>query len=73
MRVLLTGVSGKLAQKVALELLRRGHGVADRGEVLAPIDGDDVGAFLGEPNRMTPALPASSTGDECNLALYSSH
>ena len=56
-----------------LEVLRRRHRVTDRRDVLAEVDRDDVGAFLGEPDRVTPALPASGTGDERDLSLYSSH
>ena len=41
-----------------LEVLRRRHRVADGGEVLAPVDGDDVGALLGQPDRVAAALPA---------------
>ena len=56
-----------------LEILRRGHRVADRREVLTAVDRDDVGAFLGEPDRMTAALPARGTGDECDFPLNASH
>ena len=49
---------------------RRDLGVAaDRP---ADIDGDDVRALFGEPNRVAAALAASRTGDESNLALYPS-
>ncbi|WP_283612941.1 hypothetical protein [Mycolicibacterium poriferae] len=35
----------------------------------AQVDGDDVGAFLGEADRMRPALPAGGPGDEDDLVL----
>ena len=38
----------------------------------ADVDGDDVGALLGEPDRVTAALPARRSGDESDLALDSS-
>ena len=41
-----------------LEVLRRRHRVADRREVLTPVDGDDVGALLGQPDRVAAALAA---------------
>jgi hypothetical protein len=56
-----------------LEVLGRRHRVSDRRDVLAEVDSDDVGAFLGKPNRVTSALPTGSTGDERDLSLYSSH
>jgi hypothetical protein len=28
---------------------------------------------LGQPDRVRAALPAGRAGDECDLALYSSH
>ena len=56
-----------------LEVLRRRHRVTDRRDVLTEVDSDDVGAFLGQPDRVTPALPARGAGDERDLSLYSSH
>ena len=38
-------------------------------EVLADVDGDDVGAFLRQPHRVAAALAARRTGDERDLAL----
>ena len=55
------------------EVLRRGHRVADRREVLTSVDRDDVGALLGEPDRVAAALPACCAGDECDFSLYASH
>ena len=56
-----------------LEVLRRGHRVADGLEVLAEVDRDDVGALFGQPDRMTAALSAGGAGDECDLAFNASH
>ena len=56
-----------------LEVLRCRHRVADRREVLTPVDGDDVGALLGQPNRVAAALPARGAGDEGDLSLNASH
>ena len=38
----------------------------------ADVDGDDVRAFFGEPDRVTATLAARRAGDECDLALYPS-
>ena len=35
----------------------------------AQVDGDDVGAFLGETDRVRPALPAGGSGDEDDPVL----
>ena len=56
-----------------LEVFRRGHRVADGVEVLAQVDRDDVGAFLGEPDRVAAALSARGAGDECDFPLNASH
>src|SRR5699024_1067821 len=56
-----------------LEILRRGHRVADGVDVLTEVNRDDVGAFLGQPYRMAAPLPACRPGDECDLSLYASH
>src|SRR6185503_9530274 len=55
------------------EILRCRHGIADRREVLAPVDGDDVGAFLGQSNRVAAALAPACAGDEGDLLMYASH
>ena len=55
------------------EIFGRGHRIADRCEILATVDRDDVGALLGQPNRVTAALAASGAGDEGDFSLNSSH
>ena len=52
-----------------LEVLRRGHRVADGVDVLAQVHRDDVGAFFGQPDRVAAALPARCPGDEGDLPL----
>jgi len=37
------------------------------------IDGDDIGALLGEPDGVAAALPACRAGDESDLALEFPH
>ena len=44
-------------------------GAVESLERPADVDGDDVGALLGQPDRVAAALPARRAGDECNLAL----
>ena len=39
---------------------------------LADVDGDDVGALFGQPNRVAAALTARRAGDERDLAFYPS-
>ncbi len=56
-----------------LEVLGRRHRVADGRDVLAQVDRDDVGALLGQPDRVTAALPARGAGDECDFPLNASH
>ena len=46
--------------------------VAHRVVVPADVDRDDLGALLGEPDRVRPALPPRGPGDEGDLACYSS-
>jgi hypothetical protein len=36
-------------------------------------NGDDVGAFLGQPDGVTSALPARSTGHKCDSAVHPAH
>src|SRR5882757_7160134 len=55
------------------EVLRPGHRVVDRIDLAGDVDGDDVRAFLGEPDRMAAALAAGSAGDEGDLAVELSH
>src|ERR1700733_13568138 len=55
------------------EVLWGGHRVSDGGDLLANVDRDDVGALLGEPDRVAAALAARRTGDESDLAFKLSH
>jgi hypothetical protein len=41
-------------------------------DLLAQVDGDDVRALLGQPDRVAAALAAGRTGDERDLTLHSS-
>jgi hypothetical protein len=45
-----------------VEVLRRGQGISDGVDVVAQVDGDDVGTLLGQPNRMASSLPARGAG-----------
>src|SRR5207245_6349471 len=65
----------RLVFLVVLVLLRlRRHRIRHRADLRADVDGDDIRAFLRQPDRMTAALAARCAGDECDLALYpSSH
>jgi hypothetical protein len=56
-----------------LEVFRPGQRVAHGVDVGADVDGDDVGAFLGQPDGVAAALTARCAGDECDLALNASH
>ena len=56
-----------------LEVLRRRHRVADGVEVLTQVDGDDVGALFGQPDRVAAALAARGAGDEGDFPLNASH
>ena len=56
-----------------LEIFRGGQRVADGLDVFAEVDGDDVGALFGQPNRVAAALAACGAGDECDLAFNASH
>src|SRR5262249_47345282 len=61
---------GLLDQTFGLgQVLRAGHWVRVRFDRLADVDGDDVGTFLGLPQRMRTALATARTGDERDLAL----
>ena len=56
-----------------LQVARRGH-LVDRGVDLADdVDGDDVGALLGHPHGVGPALTACRAGDERDLAVQPAH
>ena len=52
-----------------VEILGRRHRVTDGVDVAAQVDGDDVGAFLGQPHRVTAALAARRAGDEGDLSF----
>ncbi len=47
---------------------RRRCNQVDGVDLLTDVDGDDVGAFLGQAHRMRPPLSARSAGDESDLA-----
>ena len=51
------------------EVVLRGALVAHRRERLADVDGDDVGALLGQPDRLGAALTPCRTRDERDFAL----
>jgi hypothetical protein len=53
-----------------VEILPGGHRVADGVDVAADVDRDDVGALLGQPDGVTPALATARSRDECDLARY---
>jgi hypothetical protein len=52
-----------------VEVLARGHRIPHSVNLIAQIHCDDVGTFLGKPNRMGTPLTASSARNEGNLAL----
>jgi hypothetical protein len=54
------------------QVLRCRHRVRHRANLRAQVDGDDVRALLGQPDRVRPALTARGPGDEGDLARYSS-
>src|SRR5690349_2618529 len=57
-----------------LEVLRRRHLVAHRGQLLADVERDDVRALLRQPHRVRATLPPRRPGDQRDLALEpSSH
>nr|WP_281174621.1 metalloregulator ArsR/SmtB family transcription factor [Cryptosporangium arvum] len=49
------------------------HRIPHRADLAAEIDRDDVRALLGEPDRVTAALPPCGTGDERDLAVELPH
>jgi hypothetical protein len=51
------------------QVRRRRHRVRHATDLIAQVDGDDVGAFLRQPDRVTAALAARGTGDEGDLAF----
>ena len=50
-----------------------GQGVAGRGDVVAEVEGDDVGALLGQPHGVAAALSACGAGDQCHAPVDPSH
>ena len=51
------------------EVLRGGQRVRVRLDLLADVDGDDVGALLGQPDGVAAALTARGAGDEGDLSF----
>src|ERR1700677_3970772 len=58
----------------SLTVSARSSGVAIGSalDIVADVDGDDVGPLLGQPHRVAAALAASGAGDESDLAFSSS-
>ena len=54
------------------QIARRRHPVGHRVDLLAQVDGDDVGALLGQPHGVAAPLAAGCPGDEGDLALNAS-
>ncbi len=52
-----------------VEILRGRHRVGDAVDLIAQVERDDVGAFLGEPDRVRAALTPRRAGDEGDLAV----
>src|ERR1700742_820733 len=52
-----------------VEVFAGRHRVGDAVDLTAEIEGDDVGALLGEPNRMRPPLATRGAGDERDFAI----
>ena len=70
------GLSGHDSRAGVLdEFDRRGqivgcrHRVGDRGDLVADVDRDDVGAIGRQPDRLSAALTAGRAGDERDLAV----
>ncbi len=49
------------------------QGVGDRLEISADVDGDDVGALLGQRDGVAAALPARGPGDDGNHVVEFTH
>jgi hypothetical protein len=56
-----------------LEVGRRGARVRGAGDLGAQVERDDVGAILGQPDRVAAPLAAGSPGHERDLSVESSH
>jgi hypothetical protein len=54
-----------------VEILAGGHRIGHTVDLLAEVDCDDVGALLGEPHRVGPALTACRAGDEGDSSIKS--
>ena len=52
-----------------VEILAGRHRIGDAVDLFAQVERDDVGAFLGEPNRVAAALTARRARDEGDLPL----
>ena len=52
-----------------LQVLGRRHGIGDRVDLRADVQGDDVGALFGQPHRVGTALPPCRPGDDRDFAL----
>ena len=70
------GLGGDDAPVQRLDLLHRlgqivggGHRIRHRSYLAAQVDGDDVRALLGQPDRVRPALAPSRARDEGDFAL----
>ena len=53
-----------------VQVVPGGHRRRHRGDLTADVHGDDVGAFLGQSDRMAPALAPGGSGDERDLAFH---
>ena len=56
-----------------LQVLGRGHGVANDLHLLTDVDGNDVRPFLGQAYGVAAALAPGRPGDEGDLAIELSH
>ena len=56
-----------------VQVLTLRHLVADRPDLLADVDPDDVGTLLRHPDRVRTTLAASGAGDERNLTVELPH
>jgi hypothetical protein len=55
------------------QVFRGRHRVRDGGDLGTEVHGNDVGAFLGQADRVTAPLPACGTRDEGDLTFEFSH
>jgi hypothetical protein len=52
------------------QVVRGGHRVADRRDLIGDVQGDDVRALLGQRHGVGPPLAAGRSGDESDLVLH---